>query len=59
MHELDDSFYDTNTLFVWRIQEFEVMGGLKRMNGGKALCAPMIFPSRCANDLENGNSTSD
>ena len=37
MPELDDTFDNTNRLFVRRIQELEVKVALERMNGGKAM----------------------
>jgi DNA anti-recombination protein RmuC len=37
IHELDDSFDETNKRFVRRIQELEVKEALKWMQGGKAV----------------------
>lgn len=44
--KLDDSFYDTNRWFVWRIQELEVKEALRKMKGGRPL-APMMSTLRC------------
>ena len=51
--QLDDSFDDTNRLFVQRIQESKVREPLKRMKGGKAM-GPNGIPikvSRCLGDI--------
>lgn len=51
--QLDDSFDDTNTRFVRRIQESDIKETLKRMEGGKAMGPDCITIEvwRCPRDI--------